>query len=166
MLSSPHHTSPLSFSFSYWLDLRPQSAASVRSGTTQSSNDDGESNDAKRLASPKTGNNSAEVEEEQALRNAVCDKTRRLIEWNVDVLARLLKQIQARRQVTGSKNEKFEDPEDAFSGGSIIEEVKEIITLPHFSKGHAKALEEVEKTELDENVMAQLRDYVATIANL
>jgi len=91
-----------------------------------------------------------------------------LVEWNVDCLAKLLRQIKARRICRGTADGGgFEDPEDTYEGGAaIIHEVKEIITLPRFSKKEAESMPDPESLELGSKLVEQLRDYVATIANL
>lgn len=89
--------------------------------------------------------------------------TGRLIEWNVDVLARLLKQIESRRRT--AKTSKGDTSAEIMHEGLIIDEVKEIIELPHTEKGCASA-EDHEKIELDKCVIEQLRGYVRYVSFL
>jgi hypothetical protein len=93
-------------------------------------------------------------------------KTLRLIEWNVDVLLRLLKQIVARRKAC--------PPEDAIPPNetyfsrevhkmSALDEVKEIIALPKFRES-SQSQEDPESIELPPGVAEQLHDYVCNVA--
>lgn len=96
-------------------------------------------------------------------------KTARLIEWNVDVLLKLLRHIKAARMVRGKEEEKdLQEPNDVYesSGQKILEEVQEIIELPRFSKRETKVMADPEIVELPSAVAEQLRDYVSVISSL
>ena len=99
------------------------------------------------------------------------DKTARLIEWNVDILQRILKQIVARRNLTmtkGKGKQKRKDQEETIksdSGMTVIDEVREIIELPKFDVTMSRLQEETELVELPPSVMSQLRSYVACIVD-
>ena len=87
-------------------------------------------------------------------------KTSRLVQWNVDVLLRLVKQIAARRK---SRPTSFQ--EHKFSSSSFtnpIDEVKEIITLPGFAE--QKYQEDPENVVLSKAVVDQMNEYVTSIA--
>lgn len=95
-------------------------------------------------------------------------KIRRLVDWNVDVLKRLLKQVVAKRQALG--NEQM-DPNHPLMMKTevnigcdtyVLDEVTEIIRLPGYT--HAKQAADPSKIELPEEVSRQLRLYVASIA--
>lgn len=92
------------------------------------------------------------------------DKMDRLIEWNVDVLTKLLKQIVARR----GKDKTFQEREEVQlhrpEGQPPLEEVVEIITLPKFDADAAKHQEDPKSIDLGKAVTAQLRIYVKQIA--
>jgi hypothetical protein len=93
-------------------------------------------------------------------------KTMRLIDWNVDVLLRLLKQIVARRNACPPV-EGLSPDEARFStenGSSTIDEVREIIKLPRFNKAAAMKQEDPENVVLDPKVAQQLHSYVCNIA--
>jgi class 3 adenylate cyclase len=93
-------------------------------------------------------------------------KTMRLIDWNVDVLLRLLKQIVARRNACPPV-EGLPPYEARFStenGSSTIDEVREIIKLPRFNKAAAMKQEDPENVVLDPKVAQQLHSYVCNIA--
>jgi hypothetical protein len=88
-------------------------------------------------------------------------KTERLIDWNVDVLLRLLQQIVARRDVTFQPF----DLDDTVKPKTTnpFDEVKEIIALPEYKERKQRDPSEV---IIPEGVVAQLRDYVSQIAML
>lgn len=88
-------------------------------------------------------------------------KSNRLIGWNVDVLARCLKQIVAMRNpdqmMEYDYKEIFHKP-----GQTVLDEVKEIIALPDKP---TKYKTDPESIELADEVMSQLTDLVTEIAN-
>jgi class 3 adenylate cyclase len=97
-------------------------------------------------------------------------RIKRLVDWNVDVLKRLLKQIVAKRNT--SSNQQFELNShtmmmlevDIGSDTYVLNEVKEIITLPQFDARSHKLQENPNKIELPQVVEDQLRLYVSSIA--
>jgi len=95
-------------------------------------------------------------------------KTARLIEWNLDVLLRLLKQIVARRKACGLPPYGTTDVEShvtfADEGNTTIDEVAEIITLPKFNAKAAVKQEDPDSIQLPRQVVDQLYDYVSNIA--
>lgn len=100
-------------------------------------------------------------------RNKRQSRTTRLIDWNVEILSRLLKQVIARRNALGL--EYMLDDEGTLEraeGQTVLEEVREIITLPKFDASAAKRQEDPEKMELDEDVRDQLHNYVSTLASM
>ena len=93
-------------------------------------------------------------------------KTTRLIDWNVDVLCRLLKQVVASRLGT-SKREDLSPPNEErymLRNVQVIDEIKEIITLPEFDVKAALLQEECDDIELPTEVIEQLHDFVCNIA--
>jgi hypothetical protein len=135
----------------YWLELTNRAGDGV-STTDASSNGSAAS---------------AKGEVEAPDLNGVHDaKTMRLIDWNVDVLLRLLKQIVARRNACPPV-EGLPPYEERFStenGSSTIDEVREIIKLPRFNKAAAMKQEDPETVVLDPKVAQQLHSYVCNIA--
>jgi hypothetical protein len=97
------------------------------------------------------------------------DRVQRLVDWNTDILARLLRQIVARHNVsraaslTGTPKLKLKLNEN---GRTTLDEVKEIIKLPDFEVKTARDQEDPESIDLGKEAMAQLRDYVTIIAAL
>mmetsp|Transcript_102428 Transcript_102428/g.153524 ORF Transcript_102428/g.153524 Transcript_102428/m.153524 type:complete len:813 (+) Transcript_102428:86-2524(+) len=82
----------------------------------------------------------------------------RLIDWNADVLLRLLKQVIAKRDVTG-KGGWDDDPELSLKS-NIVDEVKEIIELPDFCAETATP----KPVDVPDLVKQQLKEYVTAIA--
>lgn len=113
-------------------------------------------------------------------------RQQRLVEWNVALLARYLKQIAARRKDLGSSNgTKAKLPSNSFGsngsngygadapklrhkeGSTALDEVTEVIELPHFdAKMSSKLKTRPESIELDDMVYLELKDYVTTIASM
>jgi len=97
------------------------------------------------------------------------DKTSRLIEWNCDVLQRLLKQIIARRVFYDDRksSESLNDScnsDESMPKGMPLEEVAEIIALPAFDHKVASQQKNADSIELPPIVLEQLKEYVTTIA--
>lgn len=127
----------------------------------------------------------ASVIEKAAMDKLATEKTARLIDWNCDVLLRLLKQIVARRRamakykqresivgLNGLKSSRRASLNGSAHGmmdesnenGTVIDEVREIITLPKLDLKLAKAQEEADSIELEEEIVGQLNEYVSNIA--
>ena len=127
----------------------------------------------------------ASVIEKAAMDKLAIEKTARLIDWNCDVLLRLLKQIVARRRsmakykhresivgLNGLKSSRRASMNGSAHGimdesnenGTVIDEVREIITLPKLDLKLAKAQEEADSIELEDEIVEQLNEYVSNIA--
>ena len=116
------------------------------------------------------------------------DRTTRLVDYNVEILLRLMKLIVARRSYAEAKKQENQrkldrdSTSDSFwrptstlesecdsttSGmGMPLDEVKEIITLPAFDRKATKRQREVDDVEIPTHVVSQLRDYISCIARL
>jgi len=108
----------------------------------------------------------AQLNKEAKTRN---DKQMRLIDWNCDVLIRLLKMIVAQRESASIKPDdtnQIDALETEISSRTkmVLEEVAEVIQLPHFDSAAAKNTITPETIDLGNEVMEQLREYVSTIA--
>jgi class 3 adenylate cyclase len=96
-------------------------------------------------------------------------RIKRLVDWNVDVLKRLLKQVVAQRNSSGNETFDLNDPvmvQNEVNIGSqtyVLDEVEEIIRLPGY-KTHEKIFQDPTEIELTKEVEDQLRLYVASIA--
>jgi 3'5'-cyclic nucleotide phosphodiesterase len=93
-------------------------------------------------------------------------KVGRLVEWNVDVLMRLLKEIVARRLTCSKSHSSIDCPnEERFASNSdthALDEVKEIITLPSFEE--AENNKNPDDAFISDKVVQQLRSFVTNIA--
>jgi hypothetical protein len=92
----------------------------------------------------------------------------RLVSWNVEVLIRILKQIVARRN-TSSRNKGPTPDESLFlesQGKGLLDEVKEIITLPQFDAKAARQQKNPNDIQLNPSVVSQLNDFVSRIAGM
>lgn len=100
-------------------------------------------------------------------RQGLSPKLIRLVNWNVEILSAVLKQIIARRRATKFSltrpNAGFKEAliDKALRGGKmVINEVQEIITLPKYTASS----NDRNQVDVDETVMRQLRDFVMAIA--
>jgi class 3 adenylate cyclase len=97
-------------------------------------------------------------------------RIKRLVDWNVDVLKRLLKQIVAKRNASSNQQYEVSDQKmitveiDIGTETYVLDEVKEIIRLPTFDQEVFKRQENPNKIELPKNIESQLRLYVSSIA--
>jgi class 3 adenylate cyclase len=138
----------------YWLDIRKgmTRTQSCYTGTSASDvkcapsvDEETESNDY-----PKQG--------------SLDDKTSRLIDWNVENLLRTLKQVVARRQALSERSETTIHRLNVTPGATVLDEVKETITLPRFDAKAAKQERHPETISLGSVVQKELHDYVTTVA--
>ena len=91
----------------------------------------------------------------------------RLIDWNVETLLRLLKQVVAFRESTSSPRRarvSYKDSSDLECRETPLEEVREIIALPEFDGKAAMKQKDLEKVEIPEDVVQQLHLLVSKIA--
>ncbi|CAB9496705.1 Receptor-type guanylate cyclase gcy [Seminavis robusta] len=98
------------------------------------------------------------------------EKMYRLIDWNVEMLLQIMKQIVAQRAATGSPADstKKRRPtlfEEFGSGLTPLEEVVEIVALPEFDAKSGRKLDP-EKMEIPSDVVSQLHDFVSMIATM
>eukprot|EP00529_Nitzschia_sp_RCC80_P008238 CAMPEP_0113455580 /NCGR_PEP_ID=MMETSP0014_2-20120614/8448_1 /TAXON_ID=2857 /ORGANISM="Nitzschia sp." /LENGTH=1213 /DNA_ID=CAMNT_0000347013 /DNA_START=398 /DNA_END=4036 /DNA_ORIENTATION=+ /assembly_acc=CAM_ASM_000159 len=97
-------------------------------------------------------------------------RIKRLVDWNVDVLKRLLKQIVARRNALEMETYHPNHPSmmklemNIGSDTYVLNEVVDTVKLPPYQK--LKDMENPNKIELPEGAEAQLRLYVSSIAAL
>ena len=101
------------------------------------------------------------------------EKAQRLVDWNTDVLCRLLKQIIARNHAMENSAETKVRPLDASEdvvgrtvGTTVIDEVIEIIELPELNALATRQLNSHEEITLDPVAVKQIRGYIHTIASL
>jgi hypothetical protein len=97
-------------------------------------------------------------------------KTKRLVDWNTDVLLTLLKQIIVRRQSTcksDALSPVLHDNTHLESDMKLaIDEVAEIIELPNFDATVTNTSADLGALILDECVVDQLRDFVSIVSSM
>ena len=91
-------------------------------------------------------------------------KIERLIEWNVDILSSLIIQILAARDTRPSAVKHIEN--QLAKGDTVLEEFKEIITLPKVGLQDIQKRKHPSSIQLDSKVVAQLRDYIIQVAGM
>lgn len=157
----------------YWLDIKVSSGDSIESGDT-----DGSEEHLKTVAK------SLQVSKTYIVKTG---RLQRMVHWNTDILARLLKQVVARRKVSEAVKMKVktvrdkipttkkQDKDEVAAGtetvlgevkDTVLGEVKDIIEFPEFDAKAAQELEDHEPVELDDIVIEQLRDFVTLIADM
>jgi class 3 adenylate cyclase len=154
----------------YFLDIKSDTTKSMSSSTSASSSSQSESRgdieENVAVAVPQTENG---VASKVMVMKPISEKQGRLVNWNADTMARLLKAIVALREASGSKAA----PEDNLKALEdmklqrdtlVIEEIDEIVTLPVFDVNVANKQKDLDTIDLGEVVDKQLHDYVATIS--
>lgn len=99
------------------------------------------------------------------------NRLQRLVDWNSDVLIRILKQVLIRRHLSskikqGIDHSEANEADSVISNNNVIDEVEEIIELPAFDTTVASIQENSETVELPEAVVNQLRHYVKSVSLL
>jgi len=95
-------------------------------------------------------------------------KIKRLVDWNVDVLKRLLKQVIAKRETMMQEQFDINHPTmmkiemNIGCDTYVLDEVVEIIHLPEYT--HVKNARDPKKIEIPKQAEEQLRLYVSSIA--
>lgn len=91
---------------------------------------------------------------------------KRLVDWNNEVLAHLLKQIIAKREASGMKGSAGIRPEWKHENGkSIVNEVVDQIHFPAFDAGSSAGILTMSHDELDSRVATQLKEYVGQVSS-
>ena len=133
---------------SYWLSLQTKRGSFTSTdGSSASKSIDSQK--------PKSGELSS---------HAVSKKTSKLISWNVETLAHLLKQIIAQRGVDADRNcydwpKRFSDDAD-----TVFDEVQEIVSLPKFSGKGGRTRKDPNSVKLSPAVEEQLVEFVTNLA--
>ena len=102
------------------------------------------------------------------IEDALPPKVKRLVDWNVEILKKLLQQIVAKRTGVGNKRNydaQLSKMEAAYTKRQyLLDEVIEIIALPKFDVKQYKTKSGVDKEPLAETVLEQLKLYVSAVA--
>ena len=94
-------------------------------------------------------------------------KTHRLVEWNLEILKRLLQQIVAAREDFQSASEPLSAAETEIgAGATVLEEFQPIISLKRFDVATLDRRKDPDTIDLGEEAVEQLRDYLTTIAGM
>jgi hypothetical protein len=150
----------------YWLDMKTSQSAT--STSSRSSDSRGTSSIGGGTSSLGANDIICDFNEQRTTfqkRAILSGKIERLIEWNSEVLGRMLQHIIARRELTYENSKPIDwtrvkkKPET-----SPFDEVKEIISLPELVVKAGRQQTAAEDIELSFEVSAQLRDYVAHVA--
>jgi len=148
----------------YWVNLKmgPANSGSSTNGTDPESSErssNGEDGDSKGY-----GQSGMSRPQMTSLMLSQNRRTKRLVDWQTDILARLLKPIVAQRDRKANA-EFLSDPSNVLEKGDcVLDEVAESLVLPKFDPHAAKAQSGTAAADLSPAVMSQLRDFVETIA--
>ena len=157
----------------YWLETKKPSESRKKSSQAEqapSSGGDGSENNEEMV-----DNDPALIKSGTSVASgAAADKISRLVKWNTELLAQSLQKIIARRIDTGVRPAdedtmlylEEKSRRSAQNGNLVLDEVVEIIDLPQKALALAPGEEPTDPdlVELKPEVVAQLHDYVRTIA--
>lgn len=91
----------------------------------------------------------------------------RLVDWNVDILKKVLLGVVGRRKALGTKPDPLKHLQqlerEVDSHRTTLKEVKEIVSLPRFNPDAAKLAREV---SLNDKVQHQLHQYVTALSSM
>jgi 3'5'-cyclic nucleotide phosphodiesterase/Adenylate and Guanylate cyclase catalytic domain len=106
----------------------------------------------------------------QKSRNDMSRKTQRLVEWNVDVLHKFLRQIAATRKVMSKQAQRnkmqHKNVTEKAKATMVLEEIAEVIELPKFSSKVAQVVAQAEEEPVPPVVVNQLCNFVSSLAGL
>ena len=105
------------------------------------------------------------VNDRNGLMMTLSQQTARLINWNVEQLLGILRQIVARRAVSRPQPEQMNSSTD-FNGKSPIDEVQEIIILPEFDASMNHLSVNVTDVAISPVVVEQLKAYVTWVSSM
>lgn len=100
------------------------------------------------------------------LRSCSSDSTSRLIDWTTGILVDLLKKVVAHRLMTNKSQRRQYNLRIDTSNSRAIDEVTEIIDMPSFDPTLVSEPVDPDEIVIDEEVVAQMRDYVSCIASM
>lgn len=149
----------------YWLEVKSNNNESKSSGSSDSGVDARKNSGLENESTCQTS-----LQRSQKSKHFHVDKIDRLIDWNTDNLLRLLQQVVDSRQLdilaskTIDQGHKYDSSTKVFLEATPFAEVKEIIALPQARKSRSASAETL--IPITAEASKQLRDYVATIANM
>jgi hypothetical protein len=104
-------------------------------------------------------------------KTALSPKMLRLVDWNAEVLQRLLKLIIAKRSARTISRKKSpeaiakKERDILMKDGMVLDEVEEIVALPNFDADASKNQIDPGTVQIPPKVVEQLREYVKSIAS-
>ena len=150
----------------YWLLYNNN----TKSRTASSNNETSDASDDVSASSAESMMEAVEEEEEEIRRHTdFSARTSRLVDWNKDLLLKLLKAVVARRQAMNRNTDTTKVVEiigRRDRGVTVLDEVKEIIALPAFDHSVMKREVAANTIQLGETVERELGNFVATVASL
>ena len=95
------------------------------------------------------------------------DRIPRLVDWNVQILKRVLNQMASQRSAALSSKPLNEDTVDRQlrDGKLVIDEVEEVVKLPKYSITRSRSFNNQILVEVSDEVEEQLREYITAIAH-
>jgi hypothetical protein len=151
----------------YWLTIMAGSESGSVTGSNSTSNmkhDEEELENSLSTSDETTSTKSASAKPKRIL----CEKSKRLVKWNVDILAKLLKKVIAQRNAREKKEKKKAamNFDLTTSGGNFFDEVQDTLSLPQFDTKLHQSQIAPESIELKKPVESQLYAFVSEIALL
>jgi Adenylate and Guanylate cyclase catalytic domain len=156
------------FMQTHWLDI--QAAGSKRSSEGETNSENSTSNIDNNFVA---GGSKSNAEENDKLN----DRKQRLVDWNVDILSKALKQVVARRQACNEQPDSFLHMETLEQGtlrlyqsknGAVVplDEIVECISLPNYNAKAAAVTHEKDASSIDLGpaVQKQLHDFIQGIS--
>jgi len=146
----------------YWIEPRliRRSSGSGSSGTPTAL----EQSEASESSSEKEGvrEGGGTYVEVETQKQRLCSKTQRLIDWNTELLEKLMKKIVARHASLGIKKSKISPKFEA--KGNPLDEVVEIIALPEFDSKSELYHYNDDNIQIPYKTVEELRAFVSGIA--
>ena len=127
---------------------------------------DGDTGSDTKSESELSWNNFGDLDEEA---NETDDKLQRLVDWNANVLADLIKQILSSRDWSSASDlVAIEKVEEAIgNNGTVLEEFKDIIEVSHArGKVTTERTKSMNIAQFDDTAMGQLRDFLSQVAGM
>ena len=109
------------------------------------------------------------MDEEETSFSLLSKKKQRLVSWNVDILAKILCQIMARRASLDKpvkKISKRSSLQRRNTGNSLLDEVKDVLALPQFDAKTFENHVDPDSIVITDQVVEQLTDLLARVAGL
>jgi len=146
----------------YWLEVKNDTTMSTSSGAVSTS----------------SGAESADSDVREDIQDHLADtgsaldlKTRRLVDWNKDVMVRLLRDLVSHRVAVGVSPDSDAEMEAAEKsiqkpGEIVFDELVDIVSLSQYDTKTVKCATSSTSCDIDDAVTDQLRDYISCIAGL